>query len=125
MNNVKRKGEVIVIYKQLAELCDSIGTTPTAFVKDVLKLSSSKVTAWKNGSIPKSEILIQIADYFGVTVGYLFDGKEKSSSSELSDNEQRLLNMFSLLTDIEKGEILGELKVITKGRAEHKNEETA
>lgn len=95
-----------MIYKQLAELCDSIGTTPTAFVKDVLKLSSSKVTAWKNGSIPKSEILIQIADYFGVTVGYLFDGKEKSSPSELSEEEQECIEKFNRLLPVDKGRVL-------------------
>lgn len=96
-----------MIYKQLAELCASNGTNPTNFVKDVLKLSSSKVTAWKNGSIPKSEILIQIADYFGVTVGYLFDGKEKSSPSELSEEEQELLRIYNNVSEREKGELIG------------------
>ena len=96
-----------MIYKQLAELCESVGTTPTSFVKEVLKLSSSKVTAWKNGSIPKSEILIQIADYFGVTVGYLFDGKEKSSTVELSKEEQELLSIYKNVSPREQGELIG------------------
>ena len=98
-----------MIYKQLAELCASIGTTPTNFVKDVLKLSSSKVTAWKNGSIPKSEILIQIADYFGVTVGYLFDGK-KSSPSELSEEERDCLSAFRELTRDDQMKYIGRMQ---------------
>lgn len=103
-------------YKQLEQLCSEINTTPTAFVTKELNLSSSKVTAWKNGSIPKFEILKQIADYFHITVGYLFDGKEKSSIPELTEDKCRLLEMYDKLTDMEKGEILGELKVLTKDK---------
>lgn len=100
-----------MIYEQLNDLCVKKGTTPTAFVKDVLHLSTSKVTAWKSGSIPKYEILNQIANYFDVSVGYLFDGK-KSSSSELSEEEQLCLNKFNLLTDIDKGKILERMDVM-------------
>lgn len=113
-----------MIYKQLAELCASIGTTPTNFVKDVLKLSSSKVTAWKNGSIPKSEILIQIADYFGVTVGYLFDGK-KSSPSELSKEEQELLQIFNSVSEREKGELIGYAKRMLETNSPESREEVS
>ena len=108
-----------MFYDQLNELCIKEKITPTKFVTEILHLSSSKVTAWKNGSIPKYEILDLIAKHFDVTIGYLFDGKEKNSIQDnLSEDEKRLLNMYSLLTDIEKGEILGELKTITKGRGE-------
>ena len=108
-----------MFYDQLNELCIKEKITPTKFVTEILHLSSSKVTAWKNGSIPKYEILDLIAKHFDVTIGYLFDGKEKNSIQDnLSEDEKRLLNMYSLLTDIEKVEILGELKTITKGRGE-------
>lgn len=63
-----------MFYDNFAKLCTKIGTSPTAFTKNVLGLSTSKVTAWKNGSIPKYEILQQIADVFNVSVGDLFDG---------------------------------------------------
>lgn len=65
-----------------------------------MKLSSSKVTAWKQGSIPKIEILQQIASYFNVTVGFLFDGKEKSSSSELSEEEHNYTECYVAFLDI-------------------------
>ena len=112
-----------MIYKQLAELCASIGTTPTNFVKDVLKLSSSKVTAWKNGSIPKSEILIQIANYFGVTVGYLFDGK-KSSPSELSEEELKCIDLFSQLDTLDKGRILERMSCMIENYTPEMKENT-
>ena len=105
-----------MIFKQLELLCEKRGTTPTAFVRDELKLSSSKVTAWKKGSIPKIETLQQIADYFDVSVGYLFDG-DKKKPADLSEDRQRLLEMYDLLSEMEKGEILGELKQMTRGRS--------
>lgn len=106
-----------MFFEQFNKLCIENNTTPTKFVTETLHLSSSKVTAWKNGSIPKYETLNSIANYFKVTIGYLFDGKENIvSSQELSADEQRLLQMYSLLSDMEKGEILGELKMLTKNR---------
>ena len=71
-------------------------------------MSSSKITAWKNGSIPKYEILQAIANYFNVTVGYLFDGDKKiSSSSELTENEQELLSIFAKLTPEQQNRLIG------------------
>lgn len=102
-----------MIYEQLNELCVQKGTTPTAFVKDVLHLSTSKVTAWKNGSIPKYEILNQIANYFGVSVGFLFDGK-KNLPSELSEEETRMLNVFRSLTPADRLIEIGRIEGIAE-----------
>ena len=55
----------------------------------------------EKGSIPKYEILNQIAGYFNVSVGYLFDGesaKFKSSEAILSDIEEKLINDFRNLS---------------------------
>lgn len=99
-----------MFFKQFEILCTKNGTTPTAFVRDVLNLSTSKVTAWKNGSIPKIEILQNIANYFGVSVGYLFDGKEKNSISDLTDIEYRGLKAFRYLTHDDKIEFASRME---------------
>lgn len=65
-----------MFYDNFDKLCTKIGTSPTAFTKNVLGLSTSKVTAWKNGSLPKYEILQKIADVFDCSVGALFDGDD-------------------------------------------------
>lgn len=52
-----------MFFEQFEKLCLNSKTTPTAFIKNVLGLTSAKVTAWKNGSIPKYETLNRIADY--------------------------------------------------------------
>lgn len=103
-----------MFYEQLEILCKEIGTTPTNFTVNVLKLSSSKVTAWKGGSIPKYEILQQIANYFHVTIGELFDGKRKSSPSKLTENEQRMLDIFSGLTPTQQGELIGRASIMSE-----------
>ena len=59
-----------MFYEQFKKLCEQKGTTPTAFVRDILKISTSKVTAWKNGSIPKIGILQDIAKYFGSSMSH-------------------------------------------------------
>lgn len=41
-----------MFFEQFNKLCIANNTTPTRFTIDILQLSSSKVTAWKNGSIP-------------------------------------------------------------------------
>lgn len=101
-----------MFYEQLEILCREIGTTPTNFTVNVLKLSSSKVTAWKGGSIPKYEILQQIAKYFHVTIGELFDGKRKSSPSELSGNEQEILYYFAKLTPEQQLKLIGRAEAL-------------
>jgi len=110
-----------MFYEQYEKLCKGIGTTPTKFTKEELKLSSSKVTAWKNGSIPKYEILNIIADYFNVTVGYLFDG---DSTSNLSENAKRIVSIFEDLTPTQQGEIIGRALVLAElNEAEYQQKE--
>lgn len=95
-----------MFFEQFERLCRENGTNPTSFTINILHLSSSKVTAWKNGSIPKYEILNSIAGYFGVTIGYLFDGEQKITPSELSENEQKMLGLFRKLSDVQQERII-------------------
>ena len=78
-----------MFYDNFDKLCTKIGTSPTNFTKNVLGLSTSKVTAWKNGSIPKYEILQKIADVFNVSVGDLFDGEEDPEENKNAAPENR------------------------------------
>ena len=95
-----------------------------AKLEAICDFGNGTIGKWTKQS-PSCDNLYKVADYLGVSIDYLYTGKEKSLSSELSEDKQRLLNMYDLLTDIEKGEILGELKTITRERSEHKSGETA
>lgn len=96
-----------------SDLCSRNRTSPSA-VAIAVGLSNSIATKWKNGAYPSGDILLKIAEYFNVSTDYLLTGKEKNTSLNFSRDKQRLLEMYDLLTDMEKGEILGELKVLTR-----------
>jgi transcriptional regulator with XRE-family HTH domain len=86
--------EKISFYSRLQEACKSRGTTPTAVVKE-LGLSTSKITAWGNGSLPKADILKKLAERLGVSVAFFFgDGAvEIGTSIQMNVNEERGQNM--------------------------------
>ena len=115
---------LFVNYAALDKLCQEHGTTPTALALK-LGLSKGNTTSWTKGGNPSVEVLLQLSDELNCTTDYLLTGKEKSLSPELSEDKQRLIYMYDLLNDMEKGEILGELKEKTKERIEAKNAETA
>lgn len=100
------------------QLCVEKNTKPNAVAK-VIGVSNSTCTKWKNGSIPNGEILLKLADYLGVSVDYLLgrtDNPNTESNVTLSSDQNRLLQMYNLLSDMEKGEILGELKAMTANK---------
>lgn len=99
-----------MFYEQLNALCKENKMTITAFTTQVLELSSSKVTAWKSGSIPKYRTLEKIAKYFNVTIGELFDGKNEN----LSKNEREMLNLFRNLSEREQIKEIGRLESFKK-----------
>ena len=61
--------------------CKKQDTTPTALLKS-LNISTSKLTAWKKGSMPSSEWVILISEALGVSIEYLLTGKDTSSVPE-------------------------------------------
>lgn len=100
-----------MFYDNLKSVCEKKGLkiTPT-----VLKCGGSKgsLTAWKNGAMPNSDIVVNLSVFLNVPTDLLLMGEEKSPS--LLEDKVRLLEMYDMLTDMEKGEILGELKQMTK-----------
>ena len=61
-----------MFYSQFIKLCKKRGISPSAVTREI-GLNNSSATAWKRGSIPKGETLQKLANYFGVSVDYLFD----------------------------------------------------
>lgn len=71
----------MLFFDKLKKLCNDNDTTPTAVVK-ALGYSTSKITAWKNGSIPKADILDKLASFFDIPVSYFFENNDTSSLPE-------------------------------------------
>jgi transcriptional regulator with XRE-family HTH domain len=82
-----------------SQLCDNINKKPNPVAAE-LKISSGTVTLWKNGSIPRSEYLIKLADYFGVSIDYLLGRPERSAPTapELDPESREVLEMYRELT---------------------------
>lgn len=92
-------------------LCFKFGKKPNPVGKD-LGISSGTISQWKNGSIPSGEKLIQIAEYFNVSVDYLLGREDVSVVSNDTNNKKldemsaSLLNDFSKLETAEKARVI-------------------
>ena len=95
-------------YKRLDSLCKATGTSVTALLKS-LNISTSKGTAWKNGSIPRADVLQKLATALHTTPAYLMgetddpsEGK-KNNPATAQDARQRdivvLTRMASQLSE--------------------------
>ncbi len=87
-----------MFYEIFTKLCDEKGISPTATLQN-LKISTSKLTAWKKGSLPSASVLILLSEFFQVSIDYILTGKEKKSPQvELTDTENNLLSDFRSLS---------------------------
>lgn len=89
-----------------------------------LKLKPVAYSDWKSGkSKSYRKYLIEIAEYFGVSIDYLVYGKEHNSPSQkLSNDELELLSYYKKLNEREKGIVFGEAKVLSELRSGSLNE---
>lgn len=107
-----------MFYDVLSTLCSSRNTTVTAMLKE-LNISTSKGTAWKNGSTPNGEIISTIADYFNVTTDYLL-GKDTSNKKDPASDDQIKFALFGT-TEVDD-ELYEDIKKIAKIHKQLKSE---
>lgn len=60
-----------MFYDQYERLCREHNVKPTRVMRD-LGQSSTSPQRWREGMMPKIETVLQIAEYFGVSLDYLF-----------------------------------------------------
>ena len=104
-----------MFYNRLKQLCKSKNTSITAVLK-ALHISTSKGTAWKNGSAPSSEIVIKLAEYFDVSTDFLLGlSDELHRKIKLSDVDtilpsypnEKFVTKFAVTFKDEKEEQIG------------------
>jgi transcriptional regulator with XRE-family HTH domain len=90
-------------------LCYQKGLSPNAVAK-ILSISSGTVTSWKNGAIPHDTTQRKIADYFGVSRGYLVGKNDDISFNNRGgcvENESSILEEFlEILPNLSKKDLL-------------------
>ncbi len=86
-----------MFWERFYNLCLEKETKPNPVCVE-LGFSNATATKWKNGSVPGTESLNKIADYFGVTVAYLLgytEKKEKNSAdTEFSEKDKNLVEAY-------------------------------
>lgn len=89
-----------------------LGNREQKELTEYLKLKNSAFSDWKTGkSKSYKKYLIEISEFFDVSIDYLVYGK-KENSPELTDNEWELVYKFRHLLDIDKGRILDRMETI-------------
>lgn len=118
-----------MFYKQLKQACKENNTSITAVLKKIV-IGTANGTYWKNGSVPSSDIVVQLSEFLNVSTDYLLRGKEKSSPAvELTADEQEMLELFNALSHDnkirikERAAVLAELETPTEPVVEEESEE--
>ncbi len=92
-------------YAVFDKLCKEKNTTPTALALK-LGLSKGNTSSWKKGGNPSADVLIKIADELDCTIDLLLGRlKKRPSSDNLSDDEQKLINIYKGLSPMNKGRL--------------------
>ncbi len=93
-----------------------LGNREQRELTNFLGLKSVAFSEWKSGkSKSYKKYLIEIADFFNISLDYLVYGKEKGCSTfKLTDEEQELLEYFNKLSDKSKGKIIERAAVLAE-----------
>ena len=99
-------------------LCTENGTTPNAVCKK-LNLSNAAATHWKNGTMPKGDVLSNIADCFNCSVDYLLgrtDNPNVSGNYINGDNNVQAIKngTVTIRQSTEKNHSCNEIEAILK-----------
>ena len=87
--------------KNLKRICNAQGTSPTKVVVE-LGYSNSKVNMWNNGSLPKAEMLVKLAERLNCSVMDFFktedEWKEPTQAIPENEDEEDILRVYRSLS---------------------------
>ena len=94
--------------KNLKRICNEQGTSPTKVVVE-LGYSNSKVNMWNNGSLPKAEMLVKLAEKLNCSVMDFFkteDEWETTQATPTNEDEEDILRVYRSLSRRSKHEFM-------------------
>lgn len=108
----------MLFWERFYSLCSERKVKPNTVCAE-LGYSSATSTHWKNGTIPKGDVLLTLADYFHCSVDYLLGRGEQKNNAAVSIAEdsstQKLIENYYLLNENAQKELLNYLEyMITK-----------
>lgn len=91
----------------LDRISSLLGNREQKELTEYLKLKNSAFSDWKTGkSKSYKKYLIEISEFFNVSIDYLVYGKEKNTP-QLADDEWELVDKFRHLLERDKGLVIG------------------
>lgn len=95
-----------------------LGNREQKELTNYLKLNNVAFSEWKSGkSKSYRKYLIEIAEFFNVSIDYLVYGEEKNSSAEeLTSDEQELIKYYRQLDDKSQGILLGRAETMAESQ---------
>lgn len=82
----------MIFWEVFYHLCENNNKTPNAVCKE-LNLSNATATHWKNGTMPKGDVLSNIADYFNVSTDYLLGRTDQPNGFINNENGFKSINV--------------------------------
>ena len=119
-------------YERYADLCRGLKKSPSGVALEI-GINKGTVSVWKNkGTLPNSNTLQKIADYFGVSTDYLLNGTETDTQAEEEDlaemlqrikDDPELRTLFSLAKDATPDDVRKAIAFIRVIKGEGFNDE--
>ena len=97
--------------KNLKRICNERGTSPTKLVVG-LGYTNSKVNLWNNGSLPKAEMLVKLAEALNCSVMDFFRTEDEWGTQSQAipedddDDEEDILRIYRALSRRSKHEFM-------------------
>ncbi len=95
--------------KNLKRICNAQGTSPTKVVVE-MGYSNSKVNMWNNGSLPKADMLVKLAEKLKCSVMDFFKTEEEwettSEAKPANEDEEDILRVYRSLSRRSKHEFM-------------------
>jgi transcriptional regulator with XRE-family HTH domain len=70
-----------MFWDNFQRICQEKGESPNGVCRGI-GLSNAVATHWKNGTQPKADVLVKIAEYLDVSVDYLLGIQKKSATDD-------------------------------------------
>lgn len=109
-----------MFYDNLKAECDKQGLKLTTVV---LECGGTKgvIGGWKKGAAPRSDIVMKLAVRLNVPTDYLLFGNEHIFN--LSSSEKELISYFTVLSEEDKGRVIGKAETLAELAAERTAEQ--
>ena len=112
--NFSKVGIFMTFWENFSHICDIRGTKPTPLLK-AIGVAPNKVTAWKNGSLPKEEMLKRLAEALDCSVIDFFMD-DYDYTFKIDDNIVMLERGYKGLSESQKHRLLAYYYSLIEGK---------